>query len=245
MSKVIIITGAGAGIGKACSNYFLKENYKVALLGRNKNKLNPENAKGKNYLSIECDVSDYLNVQSVFKEIIDKWGRIDVLFNNAGIGNPANTIDLISKENWDSLININLNGSFYCAKEAFHYMKFQNPIGGRIINNGSISAHVPRPGSAPYTVSKHAITGLTKSISLDGRKYNIVCSQIDIGNAGTEMTKKMSKGILQANGDIVKEPVIDVNHIAKAVYDISELPLNTNIQFMTIMASSMPYIGRG
>ena len=245
MTKVIIITGAGAGIGKACSNYFLKENYKVALLGRNKNKLNPENAKGKNYLSLECDVSNYLNVQSVFKKIIDKWGRIDVLFNNAGIGNPANTIDLVSKENWDNLININLNGSFYCAKEAFHYMKIQNPIGGRIINNGSISAHVPRPGSAPYTVSKHAITGLTKSISLDGRKYNIVCSQIDIGNAGTDMTKKMSKGIMQASGDILKEPVIDVDHVAKAVYDIAELPLNTNIQFMTIMASSMPYIGRG
>ena len=245
MTKVIIITGAGAGIGKSCSNYFLNKNYKVALLGRNKTKLNPENAKGKNYLSIECDVSDYSNVQSVFKEIIDKWGRIDVLFNNAGIGNPANTIDLISKENWDNLININLNGSFYCAKEAFHYMKFQSPKGGRIINNGSISAHVPRPGSAPYTVSKHAITGLTKSISLDGRKYNIVCSQIDIGNAGTDMTKKMSKGIMQASGDILKEPVIDVDHVAKAVYDIAELPLNTNIQFMTIMASSMPYIGRG
>ena len=169
----------------------------------------------------------------------------DVLFNNAGIGNPANTIDLISKEDWNNLININLNGSFYCAKEAFHYMKSQCPKGGRIINNGSISAHVPRPGSAPYTVSKHAITGLTKSISLDGRKYNVVCSQIDIGNAGTEMTKKMSKGIIQANGNILKEPVINVNHIAKAVYDIAELPLNTNIQFMTIMASSMPYIGRG
>ena len=245
MTKVIIVTGAGAGIGKACSNYFLSKNYKVALLGRNKNKLNPEAAERKNYLSIECDVSDYLNVQSVFKKIIDKWGRIDVLFNNAGIGNPSNTIDLISKENWDNLININLNGSFYCAKEAFHYMKIQNPIGGRIINNGSISAHVPRPGSAPYTVSKHAITGLTKSISLDGRKYNIVCSQIDIGNAGTDMTKKMSRGIMQASGDILKEPVIDVDHVAKAVYDIAELPLNTNIQFMTIMASSMPYIGRG
>ena len=245
MTKVIIVTGAGAGIGKACSNYFLSKNYKVALLGRNKNKLNPEAAERKNYLSIECDVSDYFNVQSVFKKIIDKWGRIDVLFNNAGIGNPSNTIDLISKENWDNLININLNGSFYCAKEAFHYMKIQNPIGGRIINNGSISAHVPRPGSAPYTVSKHAITGLTKSISLDGRKYNIVCSQIDIGNAGTDMTKKMSRGIIQASGDILKEPVIDVDHVAKAVYDIAELPLNTNIQFMTIMASSMPYIGRG
>ena len=245
MTKVVIITGAGAGIGKACSNYFLNKNYNVALLGRNKNKLNPDNAKGKNYLRLECDVSNYLNVQSVFKKIIDKWGRIDVLFNNAGIENPANTIDLISKENWDNLININLNGSFYCAKEAFHYMKSQSPKGGRIINNGSISAHVPRPGSAPYTVSKHAITGLTKSISLDGRKYNIVCSQIDIGNAGTEMTKKMSKGIIQASGEILREPVINVDHIAKAVYDIAELPLNTNIQFMTIMASSMPYIGRG
>ena len=152
---------------------------------------------------------------------------------------------MISSDDWLDVVNTNLNGNFYCAKEAFFYMKNQKPQGGRIINNGSVSAHVPRPGSAPYTSTKHAITGLTRSISLDGRKFNIACSQIDIGNAGTEMTKRMSEGIIQASGDIKKEPIMDVSHVAKAVYDIAELPLNTNIQFMTIMASSMPYIGRG
>ena len=152
---------------------------------------------------------------------------------------------MISPDDWLDVVNTNLNGNFYCAKESFFCMKNQKPQGGRIINNGSISAHVPRPGSAPYTSTKHAITGLTRSISLDGRKFNIACSQIDIGNAGTEMTKRMSEGIIQASGDIKKEPIMDVTHVAKAVYDIAELPLNTNIQFMTIMASSMPYIGRG
>ena len=197
MKKVIIITGAGAGIGKACAEYFLKKNYNVALLGRNRNKL-----------------------------IIDSKN------DN-------------SPDDWLDVVNTNLNGNFYCAKEAFFYMKNQKPQGGRIINNGSISAHVPRPGSAPYTSTKHAITGLTRSISLDGRKFNIACSQIDIGNAGTEMTKRMSEGIIQASGEVKKEPIMDVNHVAKAVFDIAELPLNTNIQFMTIMATKMPYIGRG
>jgi len=245
MTKTIIITGAGAGIGKACSNYFIEKNYNVVMLGRNVSNLIPDDTEKKNYMSVECDVSKYEIVQKTFKNIFNKYGRIDVLFNNAGIGNPANTIDLISKDQWDNLIDINLNGSFYCAKEAFFYMKKQNPKGGRIINNGSISAHVPRPGSTPYTVSKHAITGLTKSISLDGRKFNISCSQIDIGNAATDMTKKMSEGITQANGDILREPTMNVRHVAQSVFNIAELPLDTNIQFMTIMASSMPYIGRG
>ena len=245
MTKTIVITGAGAGIGKACSNYFIEKDYNVVMLGRNKSNLSPDNIEKKNYMSLECDVSKYEIVQKTFKNIINKYGRIDVLFNNAGIGNPANTIDLISKDDWDNLIDINLNGSFYCAKEAFFYMKNQKPNGGRIINNGSISAYVPRPGSAPYTVSKHAITGLTKSISLDGRKFNISCSQIDIGNAATDMTKRMSEGVIQASGNIIKEPTMDVSHVSQAVFNIAELPLDANIQFMTIMASSMPYIGRG
>ena len=244
MKKVIIITGAGAGIGKACSEYFLKKDYNVALLGRNKNKLILD-SKNDNWISIGCDIRKYSDVKNAFQKINAKWGRIDTLFNNAGIGKPSKTIDLISSDDWLDVVNTNLNGNFYCAKEAFFYMKNQQPQGGRIINNGSVSAHVPRPGSAPYTSTKHAITGLTRSISLDGRKFNIACSQIDIGNAGTEMTKRMSEGIIQANGDIKKEPIMDVSHVAKAVYDIAELPLNTNIQFMTIMASSMPYIGRG
>ena len=244
MKKVIIITGAGAGIGKACAEYFLKNNYRVALLGRNRNKLIID-SKNDDSMSIVCDISKYSDVKNAFQKINAKWGRIDTLFNNAGIGKPSKTIDLISSDDWLDVVNTNLNGNFYCAKEAFFYMKNQQPQGGRIINNGSVSAHVPRPGSAPYTSTKHAITGMTRSISLDGRKFNIACSQIDIGNAGTEMTRRMSEGIIQASGDIKKEPIMDVNHVAKAVYDIAELPLNTNIQFMTIMASSMPYIGRG
>ena len=186
--KVIIITGAGAGIGKACSEYFLKKDYNVALLGRNKDKLILDN-KNDNCISIGCDIRKYSDVKNAFQKINAKWGRIDTLFNNAGIGKPSKTIDLISSDDWLDVVNTNLNGNFYCAKEAFFYMKNQQPQGGRIINNGSISAHVPRPGSAPYTSTKHAITGLTRSISLDGRKFNIACSQIDIGNAGTEMTK--------------------------------------------------------
>ena len=184
-------------------------------------------------------------MKRAFEKIFSKWNRVDVLFNNAGISKPSKTIDEISSDDWCEVVNINLSGSFYCAKEAFTIMKNQNPQGGRIINNGSISAHVPRPGSAPYTSTKHAITGLTRSISLDGRKFNIVCSQIDIGNAGTEMTKKMSRGIVQASGEIKKEPTMDVNHVAKSVFDMAELPLDANIQFMTIMAPTMPYIGRG
>ena len=245
MNKVIVITGAGSGIGKSCSNYFLSKNYKVALLGRNEKNLMQTASSNNHALVLKCDVSNPLEVKLAFEKIFSKWDRVDVLFNNAGISKPSKTIDEISSDDWCEVVNINLSGSFYCAKEAFTIMKNQNPQGGRIINNGSISAHVPRPGSAPYTSTKHAITGLTKSISLDGRKFNIVCSQIDIGNAGTEMTKKMSRGIVQASGEIKKEPTMDVNHIAKSVFDMAELPLDANIQFMTIMAPTMPYIGRG
>ncbi len=244
-NKTIVITGGGSGIGKATAILFLENNYNVAILGRNFQKLKIISEKYENSLPIECDVSKPNLVENAFKVIISKWGYLDVLFNNAGIGNKQNTIDDISFEEWDSVVKTNLTGSFICSKIAFKIMKNQKPQGGRIINNGSISAHVPRPGSSPYTSSKHAVTGLTKSISLDGRKFNIVCSQIDIGNAETIMTKKMSEGVIQADGSTKKEPVMDVKNVSKSILHLANLPLDSNIQFMTIMASSMPYIGRG
>ena len=246
MSKIAIVTGAGTGVGRRVSEVLSREGIIVYLIGRRKDKLvETQNLCSANTEVLQCDVSDPLAVEKAFKVVEEKHGRLDVLFNNAGIGVPAQSIDEMPFENWKSVVDINLNGMFLCAKYAFALMRKQSPQGGRIINNGSVSSVTPRPGSIPYTATKHAVTGMTKTISLDGRKYDIACSQIDIGNAGTEMTKKMSKGIIQASGDIVREPVINVDHIAKAVYDIAELPLNTNIQFMTIMASSMPYIGRG
>ncbi len=244
-NKTIIITGAGSGIGKATAELFLKNNYNVALIGRNLKNLEKVAASSNKARAFQCDVSNIEMVESTFKTILSKWEHLDVLFNNAGIGNLSNTIDKISIEEWKSVIDINLTGSFICSKIAFKIMKEQSPQGGRIINNGSVSAHVPRPGSSPYTTSKHGITGLTKSTSLDGRKYNISCSQIDIGNAKTEMTQKMEKGITQANGSVIKEPTIDVSHISQSILNIANLPLEANVQFMTIMASSMPYIGRG
>ena len=244
-NKTIIITGAGSGIGKATAELFLKNNYNVALIGRNLKNLEKVAASSNKARAFQCDVSNIEMVESTFKTILSKWEHLDVLFNNAGIGNLSNTIDKISIEEWKSVIDINLTGSFICSKIAFKIMKEQSPQGGRIINNESVSAHVPRPGSSPYTTSKHGITGLTKSTSLDGRKYNISCSQIDIGNAKTEMTQKMEKGITQANGSVIKEPTIDVSHISQSILNIANLPLEANVQFMTIMASSMPYIGRG
>ena len=244
-NKTIIITGAGSGIGKATAELFLKNNYNVALIGRNLKNLEKVAASSNKARAFQCDVSNIEMVESTFKTILSKWEHLDVLFNNAGIGNLSNTIDKISIEEWKSVIDINLTGSFICSKIAFKIMKEQSPQGGRIINNGSVSAHVPRPGSSPYTTSKHGITGLTKSTSLDGREYNISCSQIDIGNAKTLMTQKMEKGITQANGSVIKEPTIDVSHISQSILNIANLPLEANVQFMTIMASSMPYIGRG
>ena len=244
-NKTIIITGAGSGIGKATAELFLKNNYNVALIGRNLKNLEKVAASSNKARAFQCDVSNIEMVESTFKTILSKWEHLDVLFNNAGIGNLSNTIDKISIEEWKSVIDINLTGSFICSKIAFKIMKEQSPQGGRIINNGSVSAHVPRPGSSPYTTSKHGITGLTKSISLDGRQYNIACSQIDIGNAKTEMTQKMVKGIIQANGSTQIEPTMDVKHVSQSVLNIANLPLDANVQFMTIMASSMPYIGRG
>ena len=243
--KTILITGASQGIGKACAIKFLKEGYKVAVLARNKNKLESTFNIFESALILCCDVSNYDQVNQTFKVIKKRWGRLDVLFNNAGIGVKANTPENISFKDWKRVIDINLNGSFICTQNAFRMMKEQNPQGGRIINNGSVSSHVPRPGSSPYTASKHAITGLTKSISLDGRPFNIACSQIDIGNALTDMVIKMKSGIKQADGSVKPEATMDPSHVANSVYHIAQLPLDANIQFMTVMATSMPYIGRG
>jgi NAD(P)-dependent dehydrogenase (short-subunit alcohol dehydrogenase family) len=191
------------------------------------------------------DVGDPKSVNALFTKTLNTFGRLDVLFNNAGTGSPAVPLEDLTYEQWESVVNTNLNGTFLCTQQAFLIMKNQTPMGGRIINNGSVSAYAPRPNSAPYTSTKHGITGLTKSTSLDGRKYNIACSQIDIGNAATDMTSKMERGILQANGSVQIEPTFDVNHVAETVLYIANLPLGTNVQFITIMATQMPLVGRG
>ena len=215
------------------------------MIGRRQKTLD-ETANGhENALMLPCDVSDADAVEAAFGNAFSNWGRLDVLFNNAGIGSPAKPIDEIPVQTWLDVVNINLTGSFLCARSAFSLMRTQSPQGGRIINNGSISAHAPRPGSTPYTSTKHAITGLTKTLSLDGRPFNIACSQIDIGNALTEMAMPMTKGVPQADGSIKAEATMDVAHVADAVLHMAELPLETNVQFMTIMASKMPFVGRG
>lgn len=243
--KNIVITGAGSGIGKETAQYFLENGYLVALLGRRKSTLSQAAKNHKNAMIITCDISKYQQVKKSFTKIYKKWKKIDILFNNAGITTKAKTIDEIPIKEWVKSVNINLIGSFYCTREAFKIMRIQRPKGGRIINNGSISSHSPRPFSSSYTSTKHAITGLTKSTSLDGRKFNIACCQIDIGNTKSNITKKMKAGIIQANGSIQKEPVFDTKHVAKSIFYIAELPLNINVQFMTLMATKMPYIGRG
>ena len=245
MAKTIIITGAGSGIGRSTAQAFLDAGYKVGLIGRRQKTLD-ETANGhENALILPCDVSDADAVEAAFGNAFSNWGRLDVLFNNAGIGSPAKPIDEIPVQTWLDVVNINLTGSFLCARSAFSLMRTQSPQGGRIINNGSISAHAPRPGSTPYTSTKHAITGLTKTLSLDGRPFDIACSQIDIGNALTEMAMPMTKGVPQADGSIKAEATMDVAHVADAVLHMAELPLETNVQFMTIMASKMPFVGRG
>jgi NAD(P)-dependent dehydrogenase (short-subunit alcohol dehydrogenase family) len=244
-NKVIVITGAGSGVGRDCAQLFLEEGWRVALLGRRIQPLE-ETAQGhKNSIVVKCDVSNYVAVETAFATIISQWNYIDVLFNNAGLAKPSQTIDELSIDDWAEVVNINLNGSFFCAKVAFKAMRNREPQGGRIINNGSVSAYVPRPGSAPYTSTKHAITGLTKSISLDGRPFNIACGQIDIGNALTPMAHQMTIGVPQANGTIQAEATMDPHHVSKTVLHMAELPLETNVQFVTVMASTMPYIGRG
>lgn len=243
--KTAIITGAGAGIGRATAQTLLENDYHVALIGRRKEPLQ-ETAEGfENALVLPCDVADPDAVETAFNQVYDKWGQLDVLFNNAGISLFGKTIDEIAVEDWLAVVNINLTGSFLCARQAFTIMRKQQPQGGRIINNGSISAYMPRPGSVPYTATKHAITGLTRTLSLDGRPFNIACGQIDIGNAGTDMTESMQVGMPQADGSIKPEPTMDVKHIANSVLHMAELPLDANVQFMTVMATAMPYVGRG
>ena len=247
--RVAIVTGAGSGIGRSAALALLGDGYKGTLVGRRLDAL--EESAGlagnnsANALPVSADAGKPDAVTNVFKKTVDSFGRLDVLFNNAGIGVRAPSLEEITPEQWQSVVDINLTGTFLCTREAMLIMKDQNPMGGRIINNGSLSAYVPRPGSAPYTATKHGVTGLTRSTALDGRKYNIACSQIDIGNAATPMTERMSGGVPQANGDMIAEPTFDVNHVGQQVLFIANLPLDTNIQFMTIMATKMPYIGRG
>jgi NAD(P)-dependent dehydrogenase (short-subunit alcohol dehydrogenase family) len=247
-NKVAVITGAGTGIGKAVTLAFLRDGYRVALAGRRKEPLEKTVAESAveagRALAVPTDVADPQSVRALFARVKEKFGRLDVLFNNAGI-NAAGLLEDLTVEQWKSVVDINLTGPFLCTQEAFKLMKSQTPRGGRIINNGSISAHAPRPNSAPYTATKHAITGLTKCTSLDGRKYDIACGQIDIGNALTELSAKMTKGVPQANGEIAVEPMMDVKDVANAVLHMASLPLDTNVQFLTIMATKMPFVGRG
>ena len=247
-NKVAIVTGAGTGIGKAVTLALLRDGYRVALAGRRREPLErtaAESGDAKRSLVVPADVSDAGSVQALFAAVKDSFGRLDLLFNNAGIFIPGMEIDELSVEQWKAVVDINLTGSFLCAREAFRMMKTQDPRGGRIINNGSISAHAPRPNSVPYTATKHAITGLTKSLSLDGRRYDIACGQIDIGNARTEIAAPMAKGVPQANGQTAVEPLMDLTHVASAVLYMASLPSDTNVQFMTIMATKMPFVGRG
>ena len=245
MQKTIIVTGAGSGIGSATANAFLDDGYRVGFLGRRAPTLEAAANGHENALLLPCDVSNPADVDAAFATAISSWGRLDILFNNAGIGSPPASVDETDVDVWMNVVAINLTGSFLCARAAFAQMRSQSPQGGRIINNGSISAHAPRPGSAPYTSTKHAITGLTKSLSLDGRAYDICASQIDIGNALTEMAVPMTKGVPQADGSIRAEATMDVAHVASSVLHMANLPLDANVQFMTVMAPKMPFIGRG
>ena len=248
-NKVAVVTGAGTGIGKATALALLKDGYRVALAGRRKDMLEQTvkdaGDAGKHALALPTDVSDPASVKALFARTREAFGRVDVLFNNAGANAPGVPFEDLPYDRWKTVVDVNLTGSFLCAQEAFRVMKDQDPRGGRIINNGSISAHSPRPDSAPYTASKHGVTGLTKTISLDGRKYDIACSQIDIGNAMTELAARMAKGVKQADGSVKVEPMIDVAQVGEAVRYMASLPIDVNIQFMTIMASKMPFIGRG
>ncbi len=247
--KVAIVTGAGSGIGRAVSLGLLEDGYRVVLAGRRKDRLQRV-AAGRSTaddrtLVAPTDVRDPQSVRALFEKTEETFGRLDLLFNNAGIGAPAVPLEELDDDQWLSVVETNLNGFFWCTREAFKIMKRQNPRGGRIINNGSISAHVPRPHSAPYTATKHAVTGLTKSTSLDGRKYDIACGQIDIGNAATELTQRMGSGVTQADGSIAAEPTMDVVNVANAVRYMANLPLDTNVRCMTVLATKMPFVGRG
>lgn len=244
MTQHIAITGAGSGIGRATARVFLAAGWTVALIGRRADALE-ETAGTKDALILPCDVGQADAVEAAFATLRQRWGRLDVLFNNAGMSLKGAPIDEIPVADWLALSQVNITGMFLCARAAFGIMRHQSPQGGRIINNGSISAHVPRPGSAPYTMSKHAVTGLTRTLGLDGRPFDIACGQIDIGNALTDMAAGFTKGVQQADGSTRVEPVMDVAHVADAVLHMAGLPLSVNVPFMTIMARDMPYIGRG
>ena len=241
----ILITGAGSGIGRATAVAFAAAGWNVALVGRRRDALEETARLAGGGLVLPGDVTKPEQVDAIFAETMKQYGRLDALFNNAGRGSRPRTIDETSLEDWHAVLDVNLTGAVLCARAAFAQMRAQSPQGGRIINNGSISAHSPRPGSMPYTVTKHAITGLTKSLSLDGRPFNIACGQIDIGNALTEMAAPIAKGVPQANGTIAPEPTMNVDDVAKAVLMMAQLPLASNVQFMTVMATAMPFIGRG
>ena len=247
--RVAIVTGAGTGIGKSAALALLKDGYHIGLVGRRKELLDKTvqdaGLPAANTLVLPADIGKPESVKSLFAKVQQTWGRLDLLFNNAGMGAPAIPMEDLSFEQWKAVVDVNLSGMFLCSQEAIRIMKSQDPRGGRIINNGSISAHAPRPNSAPYTATKHAVTGLTKCISLDCRKYDIACGQIDIGNAATEMTERMKNGVAQADGSVAVEPRMDVAHVGSAILYMAKLPLDANVQFMTIMATKMPFVGRG
>ena len=247
--KVAIVTGAGTGIGKQTALALLHEGYSVVLAGRRRELLDAtvleSKSPGSRTLVVPADVGDPASVKALFTKTRETFGRLDLLFNNAGVGAPDIPLEDLTYEQWKSVVDINLTGAFLCTQEAFRIMKSQDPRGGRIINNGSISAHAPRPNSAPYTATKHGMTGLTKATSLDGRKYDIACGQIDIGNAATEMTARMKRGVPQANGALEVEPTFDAEQVARAVVYMASLPLEANVLFITVMATRMPFVGRG
>ncbi len=246
--KTAVITGGGSGIGRRTALALLSEGYAVALAGRRAELLERtavESGAGERVLAIPTDVTDPESVRHLFATTIETFGRLDLLFNNAGVGAPAMPLEELSLDQWQRVIDTNLTGAFLCTQEAFRIMKIQKPRGGRIINNGSVSAHVPRPNSAPYTATKHAITGLTRATALDGRAYDIACSQIDVGNALTDMSERLGQGVLQANGEVKAEAMMDADHVAKAVVYMASLPLDANVPFITVMATKMPYMGRG
>jgi NAD(P)-dependent dehydrogenase (short-subunit alcohol dehydrogenase family) len=248
-NKVAMVTGAGTGIGRSAALALLADGYQVVLTGRRPEPLErtakDAGAAAARALVVPADVCDPASVRQLFARTREAFGRLDVLFNNAGMGAPAVPLDQLTYDQWRAVVDVNLNGVFLCTQEAFRLMKDQTPRGGRIINNGSISAHVPRPNSAPYTATKHAVTGLTRSVALDGRKHDIACSQIDIGNAATDLTERMAGGVPQADGSVLPEPRMDVDHVGRAILYIANLPLEANVLFMTLMATKMPFVGRG
>ena len=247
--RVAVITGAGSGIGRAVSVAMLREGYAVVLAGRRAERLHETvreaGSAGTPAIPVATDVTDPAAVHRLFETVRETFGRLDVLFNNAGVSSPGIPLEDIAVEQWRKVVDVNLTGSFLCTQEAFRLMKAQQPRGGRIINNGSIAAHVPRPNSAPYAATKHAITGLTKATALDGRAFDIACGQIDIGNAATDMARRFAGGVLQANGQVAPEPLLDIDHVVRAVLYMAGLPLDANVPFMTVMATKMPFMGRG